>query len=280
MAFDEDDIGYWYFSRRRRKKVEGGIKARAARFGESWWSARWLEALPSRSTSRLARGRTYARQGQITEFQVKPGRISGKIQGSADEPYEAHIHLPPLTGERQQRIIDEIKARPLFAAKWINREMPQELEAVFARNDRPLFPSAEDLTRDCSCPDETDPCKHIAAVMYLFSLELERDPFLLLEFRGFDREILLSGFPMNVPIFDEEKEAAPEPLPTAVREFWRTFRAPTSPPSSPPAENALLFKQLGSFPLWRGESNLAETLDLVYSRASEIAKKYLARERS
>jgi len=32
---------------------------------------------------------------------------------------------------------------------------------------------------DCSCPDWSNPCKHIAAVYYLLGEEFDRDPFLI-----------------------------------------------------------------------------------------------------
>lgn len=277
MAFDDDEFGYWYY-RRPRKRVEGGIKARAVKFGESWWAARWLEALPARSASRLTRGRTYARQGQITEFQVQPGKITGRIQGSANEPYQVTLWMPSVSGRALEQIIAEMKSRPVLAAKLMNREMPSEMEDTFQRTGRQLFPSQLDLVRNCDCPDESDPCKHIAALMYLFSLELEHDPFLLLEFRGLNRDTLASLFPVNAPIFSETAEARPEPLPDKARDFWRAPRVPPPAPSLPPAENAILLKQLGSFPLWRGEGDFMKTLEAVYARATALANDFLSRE--
>lgn len=45
----------------------------------------------------------------------------------------------------------------------------------------------------CSCPDWADPCKHSAAVCYLFADMLDADPFQLFLLRGRDRESLLAG---------------------------------------------------------------------------------------
>src|SRR5262245_10286244 len=132
------DNDYFWFSRRRTKKVEGGIKARAARFGESWWSARWLESLHTNSGC-LSRGRNYARRGQIMDFEVIAGCIRGKIQGSADEPYTAQILFPALSAELRDCIEKEMRSRPAFAAQLLNRELPQDLDSTFLKYGAPLF---------------------------------------------------------------------------------------------------------------------------------------------
>ena len=50
-------------------RVEGGIRARSKRgsIGEQWWSRRFIDVLESFGMSgRLARGRNYARRGQVS----------------------------------------------------------------------------------------------------------------------------------------------------------------------------------------------------------------------
>ncbi|HET9971276.1 MAG TPA: hypothetical protein VFQ68_23775, partial [Streptosporangiaceae bacterium] len=52
-------------------RVDGGIRARSKRgaIGEQWWSRRFIEVLESYGmSSRLARGRSYARAGQVLDF--------------------------------------------------------------------------------------------------------------------------------------------------------------------------------------------------------------------
>ena len=43
---------------------------------------------------------------------------------------------------------------------------------------------------DCSCPDWAVPCKHLAAVIYVISREIDANPFLVLKLHGLD---LLEG---------------------------------------------------------------------------------------
>ena len=60
-------------------QVRGGIRAGSKRgaFGSSWWAKRWIQTLEEfRIGSRLARGRSYARRGQVISVAVQPGAVS------------------------------------------------------------------------------------------------------------------------------------------------------------------------------------------------------------
>jgi uncharacterized Zn finger protein len=45
----------------------------------------------------------------------------------------------------------------------------------------------------CGCPDDAEPCKQIAAVLYVFAQQLDGDPWLLLAWHGRDRQTLLQA---------------------------------------------------------------------------------------
>jgi uncharacterized Zn finger protein len=68
----------------------------------------------------------------------------------------------------------------VFLARLLAGEMPADIERAFEKAKVSLFPARmRDLQTDCSCPDESNPCKHIAAVYYLLGEEFDRDPFLI-----------------------------------------------------------------------------------------------------
>ncbi|MBV9258551.1 MAG: hypothetical protein JO215_11075, partial [Ktedonobacteraceae bacterium] len=67
------DFEWNYYSQNRPRKVEGGIKTRSDRgsIGESWWSKRWVNVLEALGMgTRLTRGRSYARQGQVLSIDI------------------------------------------------------------------------------------------------------------------------------------------------------------------------------------------------------------------
>ncbi|MCI0605969.1 SWIM zinc finger family protein, partial [bacterium] len=182
----DDDPYFWRFRRTTPKKVKGGIRAQTKKFGNQWWGVRWLEAIEKFGPAkRVARGRSYARKGQVLELQFAPGLISATVQGSRDTPYEVEIILERLPPEIEENILHDLHTQPIYSATLLTGEVHPDVENLFRKYDFPLFPTKlEGRDASCSCPDDGNPCKHIAAVYYLISEELERDPFLLLHLRG------------------------------------------------------------------------------------------------
>src|SRR3712207_8864238 len=77
-------------------KVDGGIAVRAQRgkIGEQWWSRRFVDILEGICPpGRLARGRAYARKGQVVDFTLTPGRVVRRVQGSRPEPYAVTLTI-------------------------------------------------------------------------------------------------------------------------------------------------------------------------------------------
>ena len=178
-------------------RVDGGIKARSKRgaIGEQWWSRRFIGVLESYGMSgRLARGRSYARAGQVLDFELSQGKVTARVQGSRVRPYQVRIGVLPLTTAQWRRVMQQLASQALFRAKLLAGEMPHEIEEVFGECGTPLFPrSAADLDMHCSCPDWGVPCKHLAAVCYVLAEEFDRDPFAMLAWRGKGRDELLTG---------------------------------------------------------------------------------------
>ncbi len=180
----------------RPRAVENGLKARSARgaFGSSWWSRRFLDVLESFAMgSRLTRGRNYARKGQVISMEVTSGEVRAAVQGSRARPYRVTIGLAPFGELVWAKAEIALSEQALPSAKLLAGEVPPELEQIFADAGAPLFPRAvNDLDQRCSCPDWEVPCKHLAATFYLLAEAFDADPFLILRWRGRDREQLLS----------------------------------------------------------------------------------------
>ncbi len=176
----------------RPLRVEGGIRARSKRgaIGEQWWSRRFIDVLESLGMSgRLARGRNYARAGQVLGFEISCGYVAAQVQGSRPKPYRVRIQVTPLTTPQWRRVEQALAGQALFRAKLLAGEMPREIEEVFANCGTPLFPrNARDMEMSCSCPDWEVPCKHLAAVCYVLAEAFDLDPFGILAWRGRDRE--------------------------------------------------------------------------------------------
>ncbi|WP_433126191.1 SWIM zinc finger family protein [Micromonospora sp. CA-240977] len=180
----------------RPRKVDGGLRARSARgaIGRSWWSRRFLEVLESFALgTRLTRGRSYARAGQVLTLDIAPGRVSAVVQGSRPQPYQVSIALKPFPAALWSRIEAELAGQAFFSARLLAGDLPDELEELFVAAGAPLFPAGVDeLTQRCNCPDFAVPCKHLAATFYLLAEAFDADPFELLHWRGRSRAELLA----------------------------------------------------------------------------------------
>src|SRR5262245_8501702 len=274
---------YRHFPRSRPRRARGGIKAQSQRgqIGESWWARRWIDVLESFNIGgRLSRGRSYARGGQVLEIDVGKGKVTARVQGSMPRPYSVSIEVQKLSNKEWDKLLKELAGQALFAARLLAGEMPQDIETVFDKADLSLFPSKRgDLTTACSCPDYSNPCKHIAAVYYLLGEEFDRDPFLLFKLRGLDRDELLARLNAQAPAAaaaDEPAAPAAEPLPTAPAEFWLMGSLPDDLHGEVkvPSVSAAWLRRLGNFPFWRGGERFVDALEPVYH---EAARRGLAR---
>ncbi len=282
---------YWdsypRFPRSRPRAAKGGIKSQSKRgsFGQSWWAKRWIGVLESFDIgARLGRGRSYARNGQVLSIDIAEGEVKAKVQGSRPQPYAVTIEVKVLARKQWDQVVEALSAQALFVAKLLAGEMPQDIEEVFEKRKLSLFPQQQaDLKTDCSCPDWSNPCKHVAAVYYLLGEEFDRDPFLLFQLRGLRREELLQRLsrltpaseaaPAAVEVTAVERAADPAtPLPSDPAGFWCVgdclpedgFGEVQTPPVS-----AAWLRRLGSFPFWRGEVSLRDTLEPIYAKAAQ-----------
>jgi len=283
----------------RPRRVEGGIKARSKRgaIGEQWWSRRFIAVLESYGMSgRLARGRSYARAGQVLDFELSQGKVTARVQGSRIRPYQVRIGVLPLTTAQWRTVEGRLAGQALFRAKLLAGEMPREIEEVFADCGTPLFPhSAGDLDMRCSCPDWEVPCKHLAAVCYVLAEEFDRDPFAMLAWRGRSRDELLTalrqvqgrgprasrGDPTDrpEPAPGSGRRAADLDVPAAslaecLESFWSPGLSPARlrglATTTGPATPDLLLRMFPPPPVLVRGKDLAEVLAPAYQRLAAV----------
>lgn len=286
--------GDWdYYEQKPAREVKGGIKAQSKRgaFGESWWARRWIAVLESFDIgARLNRGRSYARKGQVMNVDIDRGAVKARVQGSSPRPYNVSIKVKTLPEAGWKKLAQALSREALFAAKLLAGEMPQEIEQVFTQAGLSLFPAKlRDLETSCSCPDWSNPCKHVAAVYYLLGEEFDRDPFIIFKLRGMSREGLIellsaadatAGAGASIrSSTSQARTDAPhshaagaqrEPVSADADSFWRGGGLPAdvSGGVNLPPTSAALPKRLGNFPFWRGAERFLEAVEPIYVRAS------------
>jgi uncharacterized Zn finger protein len=269
-----------------------------AQFSRSWWGQRFITALETiMDSGRLSRGRSYARGGKVKSFEINQGVVSAKVRGSINpyfgvykEPtYTTTIEFKPISAANWKTAIAYISSKASLVSRLMLKEIPDNIDDAFAKLDLHLLPHRKnDFKTDCSCPDYSNPCKHIAGVYFLLAAQLDEDPFLLFELRGLSREALhkeLTKSPLGQALSAEitSEQVAPEPdasyftqpmLQTPVtvdslKDFWQgTKRLPqTIDPVSQTNVSAILVKKQGDFPpFWSKDSSFIETMEELYER--------------
>jgi uncharacterized Zn finger protein len=282
----------WESYRSAPRRPANGIKAQTqrGRFGKSWWAGRWIAALERLvDPARLARGRSYARSGQVVKLEIGRGGVAALVQGSRPSPYRVSIRFKPLSDARWDRVADAMAAEAIHAARLLSGEMPEQIEEVFAAAGASLLPAERgDLATDCSCPDWANPCKHVAAVHYLLGERFDADPFLMFELRGRGKDEIVvelrdrrAGGPTEEPLApavatEDQPESTP-PLSKSLAGFWS---APGGVPDpgigfEPPAVDALPVKRLGAPAFWSGGSDFTRLMEDAYRTVAAHARREL-----
>jgi len=278
--------------------VQEGIAARGLEeaVGESWWARRFIELLESFGVgSRLERGRDYARGGQVTELEVEPGIVLAKVQGSRFTPYRVRIRAEMLSEHQWRRVEKAMAAQALSLAKLLAGEMPQDIEERFAACRLTLLPASYgELRASCTCPDEENPCKHLAAAYYILAERFEEDPFLIFTWRGRTREELMESLRMRrrkasgngaaatttataaaPPDVAASTDAEAPPLSALLDCYWSSGAELSALRISPLAGEApdALLRQLGPASVQSGGHDIAELLAPAYTQLAVAAER-------
>ncbi|MBI4645085.1 MAG: SWIM zinc finger family protein [Bacteroidia bacterium] len=185
-------MSYWYYNynyrKARRPKKTSTTPVQRKKFGQTFWGQHWLNSLKGIDYSnRLPRGSAYANNGSVLSHEISGNKISAKVQGSMPKPYNVTVEVPVFTQSEKEKLTGILTSNPAWLAGLLNRQLPQELLAEAQKYNIKIFPSAwSDFKMNCSCPDWAVPCKHLAAVIYILSSEIDLNPMLVLNLHELD----------------------------------------------------------------------------------------------
>ena len=242
-------------------------------WGRTWWGAQWLQSLTHIDyDNRLPRGRTYANRGAVSELRVAAGQIKARVQGSRALPYAVSIEVPAVTAADAARLSERLSAEPAMLARLLNRELDPEVLTIASALKITIFPARwSDLKMHCSCPDWAVPCKHLAAVIYLLSQEIDGDPFLVFRLKGVDLHALLKA--QGLVAATADRAALPQGL-------MSLFTTAPPPPSAPSSETTAATSDFTTIPdlrdtLWR--TLAAQPVFYRHGDFRELARKAISR---
>jgi uncharacterized Zn finger protein/superfamily II DNA or RNA helicase len=167
----------------------------AIKYGKTWWGQKWLDTLNDMDRSgRLARGRALAGNGSVLDIQFNKNKISAKVQGSMPKPYKVSFELNLFSPAACDTIVEAVNDNVILLADLLNKTLPPALLDLAEEHKIKVFPTKwSELNMNCSCPDYSVPCKHLAAVVFSIANKIDIDPFFVFELRGLDLITRLSA---------------------------------------------------------------------------------------
>jgi uncharacterized Zn finger protein len=233
------------------------VQTERDRIGQGPWSRLFATAAVGDESSSLAeRGRALARDGSVHTVEVAEGAITALVEDGGT-PCRVTIAAAPMPPRIWTAVSRSARGAPQLEAAVEGRAQSVHLEHVLAVDwEEPLVPTGAALTTECGC-DAGGRCAHLVALAYVFADRIDRDPSLLLRWRGCTaRE--------EAPAW-LESEPDPEPVVLAVAEdVWRAGTLP-EPRRVRPLPPGAVLKRLGPSGIQVGAQDLAEVLERAYA---------------
>ena len=152
---------------------------------KTWWGKSWnlnLERYADYS-NRIGRGRSYVRHGAVLDLQIGAGQVKSLVQGSRTKPYSVTIKIKGITNAIWENMKAACAGKLDSLPELLRGKFPKALGEVFTAQGRGLFPSPQEISFDCSCPDWAYMCKHVAATLYGIGTRLDDDAGLFFKLR-------------------------------------------------------------------------------------------------
>jgi uncharacterized Zn finger protein len=182
---------------KRRKRGEAfeqlAVASPRGNPARTFWGRAWCENLERYSDyeSRLPRGRSYLRQGNVYDLLIDPGEIFAYVTGS--EIYEVSITIDPLDSGKWRALRTRTTGQIGNLVDLLGGSLgPGVLEAMTDAKGG-LFPHPKEIHLSCTCPDWADMCKHVAAVLYGVGVQLDHSPALFFTLRNVDQNELIAA---------------------------------------------------------------------------------------
>ena len=232
------------------------VQTERDRIGQGPWSRLFATAVVGdESSSTAERGRTLARDGSVHTVEVVEGRIAAGVEDGSE--CRVTISTDPMPPRIWSAVSRSARGAAQLEAAVEGRAQSVHLEHVLSVDwEEPLVPAGAALTTECSC-DAAGRCAHVVAVAYVLADRIDREPSLLLRWRGCTaRE--------ETPAWQEPDPDA-EPVVLAVGDdVWRAGPLP-EPRSVRPLPPGAVLKRLGPSGIQVGAHDLAEVLQRAYT---------------
>lgn len=231
------------------------------RIGQGPWARLFAASVVGDEGSSVAeRGRALARAGSVHTVAVAEGMLSGRVEAD-DGEHSAELVAEPVPPRIWAAASRSARGNQQVEAAVAGRGQSVQLEHVMTVDwEEPLVPPARSLGRACSC-GRPETCAHVAALAYVLADRIDREPSLLLRWRGCTE----AAEPPQAPSVE------PEPI-VVSDEIWQAGALPELG-ARRPLPTAAVLKRLGPSGIQVGAQDLAEVLERAYASFADSGRR-------
>lgn len=167
-------------------------------YGKTEWGEAWLQGLlDGVSPQRLSQGMSSAKNAAVRALDVNSeAMIEAVVEGFGTTHYAQQIQWTPFTPIQKEAWFRYLKSNPNTLTSLLNQQLTEALIAFGNSTQASLLPhNLKDWKMACSCAEQKLPCKHLVAVLFVLSTQIEQNPLLLFELRGLN---LTKEFEQNI----------------------------------------------------------------------------------
>jgi uncharacterized Zn finger protein len=225
------------------------------RLGRGPWARLFVSAvLPDEGSTVAERGRMLVEEEAVRDLVVTSGTVEARVEGC-----DVTIGAEPVPPRIWAAMTRYARSNTQLEAAVEGRAQSVQLEHLMTTDwEQPLVPRTSALTRECTC-SRGGGCEHLAALAYAFAREIDRDPAILLRWRGCDAQ-------------EEIEPAAPAAPRVMPEDAWEAGPLPEPRPLRPLPTGAVL-KRLGPSGLRVDGTDLAELLQRAYASFAASARR-------
>jgi len=149
-------------------------------------------AVGDESSSAAARGAELARAGAVHAVRVEVGAIFAEVDRGDGGTCTVSLLAALVPAGVWTAVVRFARDREALQAGVEARTQSEQLERLLAEDwEEPLVPESTSIARLCTCGSRGD-CEHVAAVGYAVADAIDRDPSLLLRWRGCVEDVAAS----------------------------------------------------------------------------------------
>lgn len=167
------------------------IVVKAKSIATSFWGKSWCRHLSTYEyyTARLSRGRSYLRSGTVVDLQISEGLVQAQVLGTS--LYQVNIRFENLDPELWSEFVQKTSGEIDSLLDLLAGNLPEKITEVMCDPFSGFFPDESKIRFSCTCLDDADLCKHVAAALYGVAIRFDEDAKLFFILRGVDPSDLL-----------------------------------------------------------------------------------------